>query len=163
MNFITKHSQKNLENSWVHEKVKRKLKDMKYRGARFFVNEWGGISSSTLLKLVEARLAEFVNSINLDDIAFVTAGASIMAKLGCVTSCKQVICLDHTIHIFLCDVLNMKKKKNNGEEEQDIKEEEAGDNVVDEIESGADTSEDNDATVLHSLSDSKNGQHSRTF
>ena len=57
----------------------------------------------------------------------------------------------------------MKKKKNNMEEEQYTNEEESEDNVVDEIESGADTSEDNDATVLHSLSDIKIGQHSRTF
>ena len=48
------------------------------------------------------------------------------------------------------------KKKNTMEEESE-------DNVVDEIESGADTSEDNDANVLHSLSDIKIGQHSRTF
>ena len=82
------------------------------------IRVWGSQTAETLLKIVELRLAEFGLSVDPDVVAMVTDGASIMRKLGRLASCEHVVCLAHTIHLVVGDVLYKKKKKGSDAEEE---------------------------------------------
>ena len=74
------------------------------------VRVWGSQTAETIATLVTNRLAEY--GLTFDHIiAAVTDGASIMVKLGRLLPCEHVICLSHTLHLVITDVLYKKKKK----------------------------------------------------
>ena len=93
------------------------------------VRVWGSQTAATLLKLVETRLSEYGLCVEDDIVAMVTDGASIMKKLGRLASCEHVICLAHTIHLVVGDVLYKKKKKKAGPADEEASDTEAEDDA----------------------------------
>ena len=103
------------------------------------VRVWSSQTAETVLKLVELRLADF--KMNFTHIAaMVTDGASIMVKLGKLVPCEHVVCLSHTLHLVITDVLYPKKKSECGED--------ADEDDISETLSRDESSEDDEATSL---------------
>ena len=80
------------------------------------IRVWSSQKADTLLKLVTLRMKEY--DLTWDDIvAITTYGASIMIKLGRLVPCEHIVCLSHTLHLVVNNVLYEKKKKKNTDAE----------------------------------------------
>ena len=96
-----------------------------FSGAGFInlgmIRVWSSQNAETLLGLVTKRMLEY--ELTWDDIvAITTDGASIMLKLGRLAPCDHIVCLSHTLHLVVGDILyekKKKKKKNTDVEESD--------------------------------------------
>ena len=78
---------------------------------------WASQTAETILKLVTLRLQEF--GVELHHItAFVTDGASIMMKLGCIAPSEHIVCLSHTLHLVITDVFYKKKTTDDNDSEE---------------------------------------------
>lgn len=65
----------------------------------------GSMNADQAVSLVKERLQMFGLNLDSDIVATVTDAASIMLKLGKITSPIHVQCLSHGIHLAVCDVL----------------------------------------------------------
>ena len=100
----------------------------------------GSMKSEKAIKLVQGRLAKFNLNLDMDIVATITDGASVMMKVGQETSPLHIACLSHAIHLCICDVLYKEKRKIN---EFNNKNNNANDNEVEEEDSDIDETEDN--------------------
>ena len=111
-----------------------------FSGADFInlgmIRVWSSQKAETLLKLVTIRLQEFELNWN-DVVAITTDGASIMLKLGRLVDCEHIVCLSHTLHLVVGDVLYEKKKKKGKDTDEETQDDPASDDIDDEAEEEA--------------------------
>ena len=100
------------------------------------IRVWAGQTAETLLRLVTSRLEDFGITLERHVVALVTDGASIMCKVGRIAPCDHVICLAHTLHLAVSDVLYKKKRKANEEVPEEECEISFDEDVLEECESG---------------------------
>ena len=70
------------------------------------------MSAERAVGLVESRLSKFNISLENDIAATITDGASLMMKVGRITSPIHVPCWAHAIHLGVCDVLYQRNSSN---------------------------------------------------
>lgn len=71
----------------------------------------GSLSSVKCLALVEKRLELFSLCMKTDIVSIMTDGASVMTKIGRISSTYQQLCFAHGIQLAVIDVLYKKKSK----------------------------------------------------
>ena len=102
----------------------------------------GRMTAERIVEAVELKLCEFGLNLKTDIVSVVTDGASVMKKFGKLIPCEQNLCLAHTIHLAVCDVLYKKQKHNTDDfdsesEEMDVEAPEGGADAADHGEEGS--------------------------
>ena len=79
------------------------------------------------IQLVHEKLAYFGLDLDADIVSTITDGASVMLRVGRLTSPLHSTCLAHAIHLCVCDVMYQKRAQFDESDEEDDDEEDVED------------------------------------